>query len=79
MDTLDPRGDWHIIKGMAKKKWPMLTDEDLKFAEADGKEFIERIQKITAETRQTIEKTLKEFSLLEVQPIARSDNSRTDI
>jgi len=60
MTTLEIKGDWNITKGKLKQKWAKLTDSDLQFAEGKSEELIGRIQKRTGETREAVEKALKE-------------------
>jgi uncharacterized protein YjbJ (UPF0337 family) len=60
MNTLEIKGDWNITKGKLKQKWATLTDNDLQFVEGKKDELIGRIQKRTGETREAIEKALKE-------------------
>ena len=60
MNTLEIKGDWNIIKGRLKQKWAMLTDDDLHYVEGKQDELLGRIQKVTGETREAIEKALKE-------------------
>jgi len=60
MTTLEIKGDWNITKGKLKQKWAHLTDDDLQFAEGKADELIGRIQKRTGETREAVEKALKE-------------------
>ena len=60
MTTLEIKGDWNITKGKLKQKWAKLTDSDLQFAEGKSEELIGRIQKRTCETREAVEKSLKE-------------------
>ena len=62
MNTLEIKGDWNITKGKLKQKWASLTDNDLRFAEGKQEELLGRIQKRTGETREEVEKALKEFS-----------------
>ena len=62
MTILEIKGDWNITKGKLKEKWARLTDNDLQFAEGKQEELIGRIQKRTGETREAIEKAVKEFS-----------------
>jgi len=62
MNTLEIKGDWNITKGKLKQKWAALTDDDLRCAEGRHDELLGRIQKRTGETREAIEKTLKEFA-----------------
>jgi uncharacterized protein YjbJ (UPF0337 family) len=60
MTTLEIKGDWNITKGKLKQKWAKLTDDDLQFVEGKKDELIGRIQKRTGETREAVEKALKE-------------------
>jgi uncharacterized protein YjbJ (UPF0337 family) len=60
MTKLEMKGDWNITKGKLKQKWATLTDDDLQFAEGKQDELLGRIQKRTGETRETIEKAIKE-------------------
>ena len=62
MTTLEVKGDWNITKGKLKQKWAKLTDDDLQFAQGKQEELIGRIQKRTGETRESIEKAIKESS-----------------
>jgi len=60
MNTLEIKGDWNITKGKLKQKWAKLTDQDLQYAEGKHDELIGRIQKRTGETREAVEKAVKE-------------------
>ena len=60
MNTLEIKGDWNITKGKLKEKWAKLTDSDLLYAEGKQDELIGRIQKRTGETREAVEKAVKE-------------------
>ncbi len=60
--ALEIKGDWNIITGKLKQKWAKLTDDDLQFAEGKFEEVYGRIQKRTGETRDVVEKALKEAS-----------------
>jgi len=62
MSTLEIKGDWNITKGKLKQKWATLTDDDLRYAEGRQEELFGRIQKLTGETREVVENTIKEFS-----------------
>jgi uncharacterized protein YjbJ (UPF0337 family) len=62
MTTHEVKGDWNIAKGKLKRKWSQLTDDDLLFVEGKEQEMAVRIQKITGETREAVEKAIKEFS-----------------
>lgn len=60
MNKLQIKGNWNIMKGKLTQKWANLTDDDLQFAEGKEEELIGRIQKRTGETREAVEKTLKD-------------------
>jgi uncharacterized protein YjbJ (UPF0337 family) len=62
MTKLEIKGDWNITKGKLKQKWAQLTDNDLEYAGGVQDELIGRIQKRTGQTRESVEKALKEFS-----------------
>ena len=62
MNTLEIKGDWNIIKGKLKQKWANLTDNDLRYTEGQQEELVGRIQKLTGETREVVENTIKEYS-----------------
>ena len=60
MTTLEIKGNWNMTKGKLKEKWAKLTDSDLLYAEGKQDELIGRIQKRTGETREAVEKAVKE-------------------
>jgi uncharacterized protein YjbJ (UPF0337 family) len=60
MNNLQIKGDWNIIKGKLIQKWANLTDDDLQYAEGQIDELIGRIQRRTCETREAVEKALKD-------------------
>jgi uncharacterized protein YjbJ (UPF0337 family) len=60
MTTLEIKGDWNIIRGKLKQKWAKLTDDDLQYAEGKYEELLGRIQKSTGETREAVEKAIKD-------------------
>ena len=62
MTTLEIKSDWNITKGKLKQKWAKLTDNDLDYAEGQYNEMLGRVQKRTGETREAIEKAIKESS-----------------
>jgi len=62
MNTLEIKGDWNIIKGKLKQKWASLTDDDLQCIEGKQDELLGRIQKRTGESREAVEKVIKETS-----------------
>jgi uncharacterized protein YjbJ (UPF0337 family) len=60
MNKLETKGNWNITKGKLKQKWAKLTDDDLQFAEGKQDELLGRIQKRTGESREAVEKAVKE-------------------
>jgi uncharacterized protein YjbJ (UPF0337 family) len=64
MDKLEVKGDWNVIKGKLKQKWAKLTDDDLQYAEGKEEELLGRIQKVSGETREAVQKAIKEASSL---------------
>ena len=60
MTTLEIKGDWNITKGKLKQKWATLTDDDLQYVEGKQEELLGRIQKRTGETRDAVEKAVKD-------------------
>jgi uncharacterized protein YjbJ (UPF0337 family) len=64
MTTLQIKGDWNITKGKLKQKYAKLTDDDLKYTEGQEDELLGRIQKVTGETRETVEHAIEEYSKL---------------
>jgi uncharacterized protein YjbJ (UPF0337 family) len=60
MTAIEIKGDWNITKGKLKQKWARLTDDDLQYAEGKYDEVVGRIQKRTGETREAVEKAIKE-------------------
>ena len=62
MTTLEIKGDWNITKGKLKQKWAKLTEDDLQYVEGQKDELLGRIQKRTGESREAVEKVLKEMS-----------------
>jgi uncharacterized protein YjbJ (UPF0337 family) len=60
MNTLTIKGDWNVTKGKLKQKWAGLTDDDLQYAEGKEDELLGRIQKRTGQTRDAVEKAIKD-------------------
>ena len=60
MNNLVIKGNWNIAKGRLKKKWGELTDNDLEYAEGKEDELLGRIQKRTGQTREAVEKAVKD-------------------
>ena len=60
MNTTTLKGDWNMLKGKLKQKWANLTDDDLRYVEGKEDELFGRIQKRTGETRERVEKAVRE-------------------
>lgn len=60
MNKLEIKGDWNIISGQLKQKWAKLTDDDLRYEAGKDQELVGRIQKRTGESREAVEKAVRE-------------------
>jgi uncharacterized protein YjbJ (UPF0337 family) len=60
MNTLEIKGNWNVAKGKLKQKWGQLTDDDLDYAEGKEDELVGRIQKRTGQSRDAVEKAIRE-------------------
>lgn len=60
MNDLKLKGDWNKTKGKLKQKWGQLTDDDLNYVEGKEDELIGRIQRKTGETRENVERALRD-------------------
>lgn len=60
MNKLEIKGDWNITKGVLKQKWAKLTDDDLQYVEGKHEELLGRIQKRTGQSREAVEKAIKD-------------------
>ena len=77
MKKLEIKGDCHIAKGKLKQKWVKLTDDDLHFLPGKEEELLERIQKRTSETRESVEVAIKEWSCCSSEHKPDADQART--
>jgi uncharacterized protein YjbJ (UPF0337 family) len=60
MNTLQVKGNWNMVKGKLKQKWASLTDNDLRYVEGAEEELVGRIQKRTGESREAVERVLRD-------------------
>ncbi len=60
MNKLELKGDWNIVKGKVKQKFAGLTDNDLQYSRGQEDELIGRIQKATGQTKENIERALRD-------------------
>ena len=56
MNTQIIKGNWDIAKGKLKQRYAKLTDNDLRFVDGKEDELIGRIEKVTGERREVLEK-----------------------
>jgi uncharacterized protein YjbJ (UPF0337 family) len=62
MNTIQSRA-WSTAQGRLKERWKNLTDEDLRFAETQHAELLDRIEERTGEPRAVIERAVNEAFL----------------
>ena len=62
MNLLETKCDWTATRDKLKQKWTELTDDDLEYIQGQQEDLLGRIQKRTGESRETIERAIKEFS-----------------
>ena len=60
MNTFELEGDWNISEGMQRGKWNTLTPDDLQHVKGSHDEWLGRIQKRTGQTREAIDKAIKD-------------------
>ncbi|MFP4054514.1 MAG: CsbD family protein [Phycisphaerae bacterium] len=58
-DTL--KGQWHQAKGMVKKKWGKLTDDDLDKIDGDTERLVGKVQENYGLAREEAEKQVDEW------------------
>lgn len=60
MNTLTIKGNWNIAKGKLKQKYAQLTDNDLRYEDGREDELLGRLEKLTGEKREELERFLKD-------------------
>jgi uncharacterized protein YjbJ (UPF0337 family) len=60
MNTLTIKGNWNIAKGKLKQKYAKLTDNDLRYESGKEDELLGRLEKITGEKREELERFLND-------------------
>lgn len=60
MNKLQFKGDWNIAKGKLKQKFAQLTDNDLRYTQGQEEELVGRLQKLTGETYESMERAIRE-------------------
>jgi uncharacterized protein YjbJ (UPF0337 family) len=60
MNTMQLKGNWHMMKGKLKQRFANLTDNDLHYEEGREEELFGRLQKATGQTREELERFFDE-------------------
>jgi uncharacterized protein YjbJ (UPF0337 family) len=60
MNTMQLKGNWHVMKGKLKQRFAHLTDNDLHYEEGQEEELFGRLQKATGQTREELERFFDE-------------------
>ncbi|MEX0812789.1 MAG: CsbD family protein [Chitinophagales bacterium] len=58
MNTTELKGNWNEQKAKLKKKFAMLTDDDLMFAEGKRDEMFLKLQKKLGKTKEELRKII---------------------
>ena len=61
MNSTEIKGNWNELKGKLKKKYAVLTDNDLMFEDGREDELYGRLQKKLGKTKSQIEKIFEEL------------------
>jgi uncharacterized protein YjbJ (UPF0337 family) len=59
MDKLEIKGNWNEVKGKLKKKYGVLTDDDLTYAEGEDEALLGKLQKKLGKGRDELIKEIK--------------------
>lgn len=60
MNQLTLKGNWNIAKGKLRQKYANLTEDDVAYIEGKEDELLGRLQKKTGQTREQIEREIKD-------------------
>lgn len=61
MNTTELKGNWNEQKGLLKKKFAILTDNDLMFEEGQKDEMLGKLQIKLGKTKEEIQKIFTEI------------------
>jgi len=61
MNTTEIKGNWNELKGKLKKKYAILTDNDLIFEDGREDELLGRLQKRLGKTKSELKKIFDEL------------------
>ena len=60
MNQLTLKGNWNIAKGKLRQKYANLTEDDVAYIEGKEDELLGRLQKKNGQTREQIEREIKD-------------------
>ncbi|MEO8494313.1 MAG: CsbD family protein [Planctomycetota bacterium] len=55
------QGNWHEIKGLLRRKWGALTDDDVMVFNGNVEQLLGTIQRKTGEARESVEQFFEQF------------------
>jgi len=58
MNTTELKGDWNLLKGKLKKKFAVLTDNDLMFEEGKKEVMFGKLQIILGKSKEELDKII---------------------
>jgi uncharacterized protein YjbJ (UPF0337 family) len=61
MNTTEMKGNWNELKGKLKKKYAILTDNDLMYEDGKEDEFYGRLQKKLGKSKSELQKLIDEL------------------
>jgi uncharacterized protein YjbJ (UPF0337 family) len=61
MNTTEIKGNWNELKGKLKKKYAILTDNDLLFEDGREDELFGRLQKRLGKSKSEVKKIFEEL------------------
>lgn len=58
MNTTELKGDWDLLKGKLKKKFAVLTDNDLMYEEGKKEVMLGKLQIILGKSKEELDKII---------------------
>ncbi len=59
MDNLEIKGNWNVLKGKLKKKYAVLTEDDLLYTEGEDEALLGKLQQKLGKGREELIKEIK--------------------
>jgi uncharacterized protein YjbJ (UPF0337 family) len=78
MNKDQAKGKWRQIKGVAKKAWGELTDDDFKKAEGSADKLYGLIQEKYGDTKEAIKEKLEKLQVKWSETIAADEQRRAE-